>query len=102
MTSTILLLKSIFVFMLSVDHFSSKRPSLSEIFYSVLGLFLWRKSDVIQNILYYVWSISVARKIATLHRSVVRNFGGISQIRLQFFPRQNIKKQYYGLPQGNS
>ena len=65
-------------------YFYSERPLLSKIFYSMCGLFLYRKT-------------------AALQRSVARGFGGVSQIMLLFFLffLQNIRKQYYGLPQGS-
>ena len=47
-------------------YFYSERPLLSKIFYSMCGLFLYRKT-------------------AALQRSVARGFGGVSQIMLLFF-----------------
>ena len=52
-------------FILSVIYFYSERPPLSIIFYSMCGLFPQRMT-------------------ATLQRSVTRDFGGVSQIRLHF------------------
>ena len=59
-------------FILCLLYFYSERPPLSKIFYSMCGL---------------------------LERNVTRDFGRVSQIRLQFLFRQNIRKQYYGLLQ---
>ena len=59
--SPILLIKSICVFILSVVFFYSKRVPLSNMFHFIFGLFLWRKIAVVQSILFYVWSISIAK-----------------------------------------
>ena len=61
--SSILLIKSICEFILSVVYCYSERPPLSKIFYYMSGLFL-------------------SRNTAALHRSVARDFSGVSQLRL--------------------
>ena len=42
-------------------YFYNKRPALSKIYYSMCGLFLYRMTAAIQNILFSVWSISIAK-----------------------------------------
>ena len=42
-------------------YFYNKRPPLSKIYYSMCGLFLYRMTAAIQNILFYMWSVSIAK-----------------------------------------
>ena len=59
-----------------VVYFYSERPQLPKIFCSMRGLFLWRETVALQ-------------------RSVARDFGGVSQIKLHVFSfRQDMRKGY--------
>ena len=78
--SPILLIKSIYAFILSVVYFYSERPSLFKIVYSLCVLYLLQNAAILQ-------------------RCVAQDFGEISQLSSHDFPRQNIRKQYYGFPQ---
>ena len=77
--SPILLTKSIYAFILSLVYFYGERMPVSEISYSMFGLFLERKT-------------------AALKRGVVRDYSRVSQIRMRFLKTKHCK-QYYGLPQ---
>ena len=46
---------------LCVVYFYSERPPLSKIYQSMCGLFLQQKTTAIQNILLYIWFISIAK-----------------------------------------
>ena len=70
--SPISLIKCMFALIIFVVYFYSERTALSEIFYFMCGLFL-------------------QQKIAALQRSVARDFGEISQIRLQFFSDKTLE-----------
>ena len=54
-------LSQIFCFILCVVYFYSERLPLSKIFYSMCALYLYRKTTAIQNISFYVWSISISK-----------------------------------------
>ena len=54
------------------------------------GLFLWRKTAAIQNILFYTWSISIAKDSRFAEKSR-QEFVGISQISLLFFPDKTLE-----------
>ena len=71
-TQPILLINSLLPNLLTVVFFYGERPLLSKIYYSVIGLFLSRETAAIQNILFYMWYISIANnrpypKYVTLH-----------------------------------
>ena len=70
--SPISLIKCMCALIIFVVYFYSERTALSEIFYFMRGLFL-------------------QQKIAALQRSVARDFGEISQIRLQFFSDKTLE-----------
>ena len=58
--------------------------------YTMCGLFLWRKTAAIQNILFYAWSISIAKDSRFAEKSR-QEFVGISQISLLFFPDKTLE-----------
>ena len=88
--SPILIINFICAFILYVVYFYSERPPLSAIFYFMFGTFLQRKTATIQNILFYVWSISIS-KDRHFAEECSQNFGGVSQIRMQFFQTKHQK-----------
>ena len=67
--------------------------------YTIRGLFQLRKTAAIQNVLFYVWSISTAKDRHFAEKCSPRLWWSEpNKVTFTFF-WQNIRKRYYGLPQ---